>query len=163
MGGLDTRIFREAKLYREEAEAMLSRRLRRLRSLLQDEVLNMQRRSLATGISRDEVAEWLHCKWYDATYSDYGPDSKRYRTHKRIEALIELCGGDEKLLMNELAKALESYFPIQVKNAAHGPMFAWAPRVYRPVKGSSLVTVIFTWRRTTVTERVHVLNSKKGH
>lgn len=134
---VDTRIKREAKLYRAEIDAANGRRLARLRALLTDEAINMLARYNNTG-STLTPAEWLHNKDYNQSYRDYAHQTKQYRTRVRIEHLLELCGGDKDLLLREWAAVLGKYFPIASK------FYAWNPNLI--TRGGRL-TILHKYRR----------------
>jgi len=142
MASIDSRIAREARLFKLEMDGVSARRLERLRSCLDDEVVNMLLRARSIQIQRSGAAEWLHGKKYDETFRDYGPEVKFRRVRRRIEVLLELCGGDTALFLREYTRALTRHFPIQ------SPGFQWAPRLAMTETGRR--TIVHSWRRIKV-------------
>jgi len=139
MSSVDERIKREARLFKQEIDAAEKRRLERLRDLLYSEVRNMRTRCVSNGIAAEDISSWLHGKSYDETYHDYAAEAKQFRTRQRIQSLLALCGGDEKLLLAEYTKVLDGSFPVS------SPYFSWGPRLYRP--GLNQLTVVHSWKR----------------
>ena len=140
MVSVDVRIKREARLFNKELDGVYSRRLDRLRSLLNEEVYNMLKRCTDAGTAREDAYMWLHGKSFDDTYRDYALKEKRARTKKRIEAILMLCGDDERLFLSEYTRSLDKWLPIP--SAA----FVWAPRLVKTASGS--ITVLHKWART---------------
>lgn len=138
---VDTRIKREARLYKAEIDAANGRRLARLQALLEDEAINMLARCGNSGTT-ETAALWLHKKDYNQTYRDYAYLTKQYRTRVRVERLLVLCGGDKALLLREWAVVLEKYFPIPSK------AYAWKPLLL--TRGGRL-TILHMWRRRQAT------------
>lgn len=145
MGSVDKSIQNEAKRYQKEIEGANARRLERLRELLEGEVYNMLERARAVNHTKHSTkdkelnAKWLHQKSFDQTYRDYGPKSKRIRTRIRFERLLQLCGGDKKLLQDEYNRALNKYFPVI------DARYEWGARLASAQDGR--ITMFHGWRR----------------
>lgn len=109
--------------------------LEELRELLNDEIFNMLRRvEVVLGVhgritdqQRRSFVKYLHMLTFDDTYMDYESGSKNVRSKKRIEALIELCHGDEGHFLREYARALEKFFPVQTWSTH----YVWKPRLFQ--------------------------------
>lgn len=91
------------------------------------------------------IVKRVHMLTYDDTYHDYAPSTKQYRTRERIEALLELCRGDEQLLLDEYARAIEHVFPVSLWS----DYFVWSPRlIVRPLDSGRLrKTIRFHMKR----------------
>lgn len=151
MASVDLRIRRAARRSRErwalfestkygtirskKAHASLLQRqhLEELRELLNDEAYNMQERFKAALAIRGRLnashrrifVKHLHMLTFDETYRDFGPTVKFPRTRARIEALIELCHGDEELFLREYARAIDKVFPID----SWSSHYVWNPKL----------------------------------
>lgn len=119
--------------------------LQELREFLDDDVFNTRerlRRHLGMrrkDIDRKVLVKKLHMQTTNDTYHDYASEAKSYRSRERINALIELCHGDEVLLLREYTRALQKYFPID----AYSTHFDWNPKLLeRVVKAGRVVKVI---------------------
>lgn len=152
MGSVDFRIRQAAKRAKERRELIakleesgtpvpkpFQRKLERqdleeLRELLTDEIYNMQQRFTShlvmlgrlTNVERRLLVKHLHTMTYDETFKDVGPGVKYPRTRVRIEALLELCDGDERLLLHEYEAALKRFFPVWTWSK----YYAWNPKLF---------------------------------
>lgn len=118
----------------ERQRKLLERQdLEELRELLNDEIYNMQERFRAALAIRGSVTpeqqrifvKRLHMLSFDGTYRDFGPTVKYPRTRARIDALIDLCHGDEVLFLREYVRALEKFFPVKTWSSR----YVWNPRL----------------------------------
>lgn len=108
--------------------------LEELRELLNDEIFNMQRRIEVALVIRGRITtehrrlfvKHLHMLTFDETYRDYEAGSKNLRSKKRIEALIDLCHGDEEFFLREYVRALEKFFPV----SSWSSHYVWKPRLF---------------------------------
>lgn len=151
MASVDLRIRRAARRSRErwalydntefkDSESSESHRkqlarhdLEELRELLTDEIYNMQERFKVALAMRGRIVQadrrifvkHLHMLSFDDTYRDFGPTVKYPRTRARIEALIELCHGDEALFVREYVRALEKFFPVD----SWSSRYDWNPKL----------------------------------
>lgn len=151
MVSVDTRIRRSARRARERrayigspgmvgligteelSRLQVRHELEELQELLNDEIFNMSERFRRASAIRGSITlgqkrlfvKRLHMMSFDDTYRDYAPSTKLERTRMRIESLLELCHGDEALLLSEYAKALEKYFPIETWSK----YFEWNPKL----------------------------------
>ena len=143
VSSIDSRIFLDALQSRERRKQEFSRDLQKLRMYIHDDTINMIGRIDDRGVDKNGRAEWLHLKTYDETYQDYGVEAKHQRTRRRVEALLDLCHGDKKLLLDEIVRALNKYMPIQ------SPAFAWNPEIiYKELpSGKFRVSLKYRWSR----------------
>ncbi|MGH7218248.1 MAG: hypothetical protein ACREGE_02300 [Candidatus Microsaccharimonas sp.] len=143
MRSIDQRIRQDARHSRERRKAEYARDLEKLRGYIENDTINMIGRCDDHGVSKEDRADWLHLKTYDDTYHDYGQVAKRERTRTRIEALLELCHGDKGLLLGEVKRALDRYFPVA------SPHYTWAPElVHKELKSGKLrVSLRYRWQR----------------
>ena len=119
--------------------------LQELREFLDDDVFNTRERLRShlgmrrKDIDRKVLVKRLHMQTTNDTYHDYASEANSYRSRQRINALLELCHGDEELLLREYARSLQRYFPID----SYSSHFDWNPKLLeRVVKAGRVVKVI---------------------
>jgi hypothetical protein len=109
----------------------------RLDELVKHELALMRGRGYDAGAEKGKEFLWLHGLSFDNTYRDWGPQEGRPRVRKRIEALLELCQGDEQLLLRYYRRYLRYFFPITYR-------YQWNPVI---VRKSGHVTIVHKWSR----------------
>lgn len=110
-------------------------RLERFRLVLDVEIGNLLRRAGLDGVRQAEPAQWLREKRLDKTY--HYDNTKRI--HDLLTAWMLWFGGDEKLLMSEIARMLSFKFPIK------GNSYEWFPKLLR--SKDNRLNLQFTQRR----------------
>ena len=142
MSTIDQKIRMDARHSRTLLKLQYEQDLEKLRTHIHNDTMNLWGRCDDAGISKEDVAEWLHMKTYDETYHDRGPAAKQVRTKDRIVALLDLCHGDEALLLSEFKRELDKTLPIA------SPSFEWAPRLImvKQRSGRLKVSLRYHWQ-----------------
>lgn len=143
MSTIDQKIKMDARHFRTLLKLLHDQNLEKLRTHIHNDTMNLWGRCDDAGISKEDVAEWLHMKTYDETYHDRGPAAKQVRTKDRIVALLDLCHGDEELLLSEFKRELDKTLPIASTS------FEWAPRLImvKQRSGRLKVSLRYHWQR----------------
>ena len=113
-------------------------------------VVNMFMRGAKRGIDKKELADkWLHLLEFNQTFINLDdPDAKNYRIREQFGPILDICDGDENLLLAVYARKLDKYFPIKHKARAWDPQLKWVE--YTPKRrGSKTVlklTIVHKWK-----------------
>lgn len=113
-------------------------------------VFNMLSRGISRRIERQDLADtWLHLLEYNQTFIDLDdPEAKNYRIREQFEPILDICDGDENLLLAAYASKLDKYFPINHKARAWDPQLKWVEYTpkRRNAKTTMKLTIIHKWK-----------------